>query len=817
MTENHQATSNTSGASDWSVSAGIGVISLALMHAQIVLTRIFSVIVWYHFAFFAISVALLGLAASALLVHVLRDRLSLSGTRTQLAVGSLGFAAAVLALGMVLVQVTPDWFGSGNTTNFTVITPKLLLLFAITTLPFFLGGFVVGLVLVRWPAAIHRNYAWDLAGAALACAIVIPVLDTLGGPKALLVSVGLGAACAVLFVFGDQRSGRGFRLIAATLAAVLITGAGVLAAERGALKVRTAKGLDLTVHAPEFDRWNSFSLINVFPSWNFRGWGLSPKYQGPIPLQKSLVIDMNALTTLTASDSALNNAEYTRHDLSALAFRLRKDASNSCIIGSGGGKDVLAALLSGSKHVSAVEVNPLIANAVMRGEYRAFTGGLYDRPDVSVYVEDGRSLLRRTQESYDVILISMVDTSAATAAGAYSLAENSVYTTSAFKDFFSRLKPDGLLTVASVSLEGLAVGARLTSVARAALKATGHDPARAVAVTKTPWASVPNAIMYNLLIKPSGFTPAELSSLHATLVETGFGAAYLPGEVLPAASPEEQWIARILTVEDDASLAREMDGWPLDVSAVDDDRPFFFYQNRLRDAPAALLTTSGSSHLFGNGLAILLKVLVASLLMTLLCIGAPLLFDIVTRPVSHRRAGVDVAYVCTLGFGYMFIELGTIQRVTPYLGSPTYALTSVLLVLLLSGALGSAFASRRKSSMPRLFSALLGYATVLLLAWPFIADVTAGFTLGARACVAAVLLTPLGFLMGTPFPSGLAAVRERNADRIPWLWGVNGATSVLGSVLSTVGSMHFGIRILLVAGIVSYVFAAGLWRKVASE
>ncbi|MET0390216.1 MAG: hypothetical protein ABW321_29865 [Polyangiales bacterium] len=793
-----------------SLGAGIGLISLALMHAQIVLTRIFSVIVWYHFAFFAISVALLGLGASALVVYLLRDTLLAERAPRHLALGSLAFAGSLLGVAMVLLQLTPEWFGMGVGNAFTVLTPKLLVVFFVTTLPFFLGGFVVSLALMRWPTAMHRNYAWDLGGAALACVVVIPVLDRLGAPNALLVSVALGGVSAVLFGLGERVKAA----LAYALVGVLITALGVFASAQGGLAIRAAKGLDLTRAAPEYGRWNSFSLVNVFPSWGFQGWGLSPKYKGPIPEQKSLIIDMNALTTLTAfrPGGELTQAEYTRHDLSALVFRARETTERTCIIGAGGGKDVLAALIAGSRHVAAVEVNPLIADDVMSKRYREFTGGLYQRPEVAVHIEDGRSYVRRTDERYDVILISMVDTSAATAAGAYALAENSIYTVSAFRDFFSRLTPDGMLTVASVSLEGLAVGARLAAVARAALAEHTRDVARAVAVIETPWVAVPHATMYNLVIKPSGFSDKDLARLNATLLETGFGATYLPDQPNPAPDDERRWIARILTAKDDSALARDMARWELDVSPVDDDRPYFFYQNRLRDAWEALASDS-PTHLFGNGLAVLIKVLVAAVVMVSLCILLPMLIG-VRGHSTLRGARFDVSYVCALGLGYMFIELGTIQKLMPYLGSPTSALTSVLLTLLLAGAFGSAAMAKHPGKVRLALLGLVVYASVLFAGWHLVAHATAGVSVNARAVIAGVALAPLGFLMGMPLPSGLAAVRVRNAERVPWLWGVNGATSVLGSVLSTLGSMHFGITALLTAGVGAYVIAALLWPRI---
>jgi hypothetical protein len=795
------------------VGFGVALTSLALMHTQIVLTRIFSVVVWYHFAFFAISIALLGLSASALAVHAGQARLIGAHTPKLLALCALAFAASILGLALLILRVTPDWFGVGGAQFVTSFTPKLLVLFAATATPFFIGGLALSLTLARWPSAIHRNYACDLAGAAAACAIVIPVLDRLGGPDALVASCAFAALAAPMFAAASGKRRSALTFVAVGL---LIVAAGSGAAALGAFRLRVAKGLELTQQPPEYNRWNSFSLVSVFPSRKFRGWGLSPKYQAPLPPDKGLIIDMNAFTPMIGFSGDFRTVQHTRYDLSALAFRLQSKPRRVCIIGAGGGKDVLAALAAGAKRVAAVEVNPLIALDVMRDKYRDFTGGLYDRKDVELHVEDGRSYLRRTRERYDVVLISMVDTSAATAAGAYSLAENSLYTVDAFEDFFARLTPGGMLTVASVSLDGLAVGARLASLARAALRATRADPGRSVAVVATDWLGVPGATMYNLLIKPAGFSSQDSATLAAESGALGFRLIYLPGHPEPDISPEQAAIVQTLSERDDVALKRAQDSWPLDVSPVDDDRPYFFYQNRWRDAWQAL-TASGASHLFGNGLIVLLKVLVAALIMVALCIAAPLIWMARGRTSALREHSAALAYVSCLGLGYMFLELGSIQRLMGYLGTPTHALTAVLLVLLLAGGAGSrAFAGASPRAVRRALFGLVAYAVLLLLTWKSIAGFTAGLGIGARAGIAACSLLPLGFLMGVPLPSGLAAVRGSDTGLLPWLWGVNGAASVLGSVLATLGSMHAGISALLLAGIALYLVAAFLWPRVTA-
>lgn len=797
---------------------GVGLVSLALMHTQVVLTRLFSVVVWYHFAFFAISVALLGLSASALCVQLFQARLARYEVPKVLASAALLFALSILGLSFTLLHATPDWFGAGEATFFTSFTPKLLLIFCATTAPFFLGGFAISLAINRWPSAIHRIYAYDLGGAALACAIVIPVLSYVGGPDALVVSACL--ACVGAMVFSCMElSTRGLRRMGWFAASGLVMLLGVGASRAGAFEIRVAKGLDLTRVAPEFNRWNSFSLISVFPSWQFRGWGLSPKYDKPVPPEKSLVIDMNAFTPLLAFDGDFSKVAHTRYDLSALAYRIHP-MNHACVIGAGGGKDVLAALASGVKKVTAVEVNPLIANDVMRDRYRTFNGGLYDRPDVELHVEDGRSFVRGVRDAYDVILISMVDTSAATAAGAYALAENGLYTVDAFRDFIAKLKPRGVLTVSSVSLPGLAVGARLAALAREALRERGSDPERSVAVIGTQWLAVHDATMYNVLVKPDGFDDAEIAALSELSTNLGFEPAYLPGKELESAqAPERAKIARILHESDDAKLAQARDAWPMDVSPVYDDRPYFFYQNRLRDSWQALWARS-DVHLFGNGLVVLLKVLFVSLLMVAICIVLPLMVLSRKRRLAgdtSKRASWDIAFVACLGLGYMFVEMACVQRLLLYLGTPTYALTAVLLVLLLAGGFGSrAAAGCSPRQVGKLMLGLVLYAALWMTIWPVLAAHTAHLAVSGRVTIAGLSMLPLGFLMGIPLPSGLTIVSRRDHDRTAWLWGVNGATSVFGSVLATLGSMHVGIRMVLGFGILLYVCAAVIWPRLSA-
>jgi hypothetical protein len=374
---------------------------------------------------------------------------------------------------------------------FTVLTGKLLLLFALTAAPFFVGGLCISLAMTRFSLVAHRLYFWDLLGAAGACLLVVPALGLLGGPIALLVSAALALGAALAFGRGSIGQPAVRRWIVSGGAVVALVA--MLAPSLGWLRIRVAKGVDLGQAHAELNRWNSFSMVTVLPAVGFRGWGMSPAYRGPVPPQKTLVIDMNAMTTITQFDGRLETVRHALFDLSALVYSIRRDPGEVCVIGAGGGKDVLAALAGGATRVSAVEINPLIVDDVMRDRYADFSGHLYARDDVDVHVADGRSFVRGAPRRFDVILLSMVDTSAATAAGAYALTENSLYTADAFEDFIQHLSPGGVLSVSTVSLEGLAVGARLVSVAREALQRTGSDPSTALIVAETPWLSSPRS------------------------------------------------------------------------------------------------------------------------------------------------------------------------------------------------------------------------------------------------------------------------------------------------------------------------------------
>src|SRR5580698_2593036 len=382
---------------------GLGLTSFGALLLELALTRLFSVVLFYHFAFLAISIALLGLGAGGVFAYLSKNRLAKAGTRTLAA--RLCIDSAILIFIALEVVLHVPVFLTVTGRNFLHLTA----LYVISALPFFLTGVQFSVIFARETRHISRLYGADLGGGALACLALVPFLNWLGGPNTILVaSVALTAAA---MVWTASRIGR--RVAFALLAGFLM----LIAANHSdrLIDVVYATGVFRDPAWVEFARWNALSRVEV-DRW------------GPA---KSVVIDADASTYIMNVESDhVQGTPWEGILMSAppaLANVLRP-RGNFAIIGPGGGVDVLRALTNGSPSVTGIEINPIIANTIMRGRYAEYSFHLYQRPEVHIHVTDGRSYLRSAPEHFDVVQMTLVDTWASTAAGAFALSENNLYT-----------------------------------------------------------------------------------------------------------------------------------------------------------------------------------------------------------------------------------------------------------------------------------------------------------------------------------------------------------------------------------------------------
>jgi hypothetical protein len=765
---------------------GVALVSATLLMTELALTRIFSVVMYYHFAFLAISIALFGLSASGVFAYVARRWLERRETGRLLAVESLLYAVVTIVALFVLVRLRVGL--NYSPTNLAL----MLTIYTVAALPFFTGGLVVTLAITRLSTNINAVYGADLLGAAGGCLVLIPLLDRLGAPGVVLAAAAMAVAAALLFAPPPART-----TIGAVGAAILIVPlSGQLSGVAG-FDVLDTKG-----HAGDrvlFSKWNSFSRIGVYDRTH-GDWSLSPAYTGPLPDTKFMDIDSAASTPILHVSPDLSDAQYLRYELTALAYQLEAPGFSSLVIGPGGGRDLVSALVFGAGHVDGVEINPIIANDVMRDRFRAFSGGIYTNPRVRITIDDGRSFVRRTPDKYDVIQASLVDTWAATAAGAYTLTENTLYTVDAFSDYLDHLTDHGTLTITRWVFDGL----RLVSLAQAACAARGWSAADRIAIVRQD-----NVATF--LLRKTPFTPAEIAHLRAVAKSLRFDVLYAPDTVLPF---REEWegetqtgdFARLILAKDPSAFYAS---YKQDITPTTDDRPFFFHTTKIRDQ---FQTAFGRSMLFGNGLSALLTLMAISGALVVLFVIGPLLF---AHRGTKRPAGsiAWLAYFGALGAGFMLIEVSVLQRFVLLLGHPVYSLTVTLFSLLLGTGIGSAWSRRISDSelRPTGILALVlvaGLAGVVILVVTPLVSWAIPFARPVRMVIAVMMLVPMGIALGIPMPTGLRLLRQQAPDMLPWAWGINGALSVVGATLAIFIAMNWGFNAALVAAAATYL--AGL-------
>ena len=773
------------------VIAGIFCISSALLMTELALTRIFSVTMYYHFAFLAISIALFGLSASGVTLYVARARLERFETRRLLATFALVHAAATVVSLFALVRLRVGLTYSPE--NLAL----MLAIYGLAALPFFTGGTVISLAFARLTARINVLYAADLLGAATGCVALIPLLNYFGAPGGVLAAAVLSAAAAIAASPGARRP-----VIGGVALALLAVPLGAQLGGYAPFDVVGTKG-----HERDrvlFSKWNSFSRVAVYDRTH-GDWSLSPTYTGRVADSLFMDIDSAASTPIVKDATSLENTRYLRSELTALAYYLAERAGRfqALVIGPGGGRDLASALTFGAGHVDGVEINPIIARDIMLDRFRDYSGNIYGDPRITTHIADGRNFVRRSDAHYDVIQASLVDTWAATAAGAYTLTENSLYTTEAFTDYLDHLTDNGVLTITRWVFDGL----RLVSLAQDACARRGLDASRHLAIIRYDRVAT-------FLLKKTPFTPDEIALLRTTASTLGFQILYLPGVPPDPVGTEVVEMRRVGTSAADYSrliLApdrqRFVATYKLDIRATTDDRPFFFHTTRLNDQ---FDVAFGRSMLFGNGLSALLTLFGISLALVLLFIVGPL---VAAGPRPGKGWPAWLTYFGALGTGFMLLEVALLQHFVLLLGHPVYSLTVTLFSLLLGTGLGSLTGrriddSRIRTVTVRALIAVVGVAIAASLLLPRLIDLAIPWPLVVRIAVAAAVLVPIGALLGMALPGGMRLLARAQPDVVAWGWGINGAFSVVGATLAVFIAMNWGFSVTLLTGAAVYVAAA---------
>ena len=774
--------------------AGIFLVCAAVTMLQIIETRLLSVTSFYYLAFLSISMAMFGMTAGAVWVYEKSDGIAREALPQQLAATAGRFA---ISIGICLLLQLSQPFVQVNSAMMIVLWAELSVILAI---PFFFAGIVVCLALTRSPFPVGKVYAADLIGASLGCFAALGLMHMLDAPSAILVVGAVAAMGALCFarlsgIAEDRPTSLVGRLAArpGSVAIALLALAGLNSSTVHGLQPLVVK--DQIDHRANiaYEKWNSYSRIHVTHPVEAPPFLWSASETMPADLkvqQRGLNIDGDSFTVMYRFDGDLKKVDFLKYDLTNVAYRLRHQG-RAAVIGVGGGRDLLSAYLFGFRDITGVELNPIFIDLLTRRQPFAGFAGLAALPGLHFHVDDARSWFARTKQRFDLIEMSMVDTWAATGAGAFSLSENGLYTLEGWRHFVDALTPTGMLTVSRWYGEGaIEEAGRMVALGGRALMDIG------VADPRAHLALVANQRLATLVLARAPFTAAELAELHGLADRMKFAVVLAPDA--PPASP---LLGHIAAAKSPAALADITAALPADLSPPSDDRPFFFNELPLSDIVKMVfggkLKVAASGVLAGNIKAslALLSILVVAVLLVGTLILAPLRSAI--RQADARLTLGGSAYFLLLGIGFMFVEIALLQRLSLFLGHPVYSLSIVLFAVILFTGLGSLLSERfelaTRGRVVLWAAFLVAYLAALPSAFAVILPGLEGAGILVRGATAAGLVSPAGLLMGFGFPTGMRIVLRQNPAPAPWFWGINGAAGVLGSIIAVTCTISFGI------------------------
>jgi hypothetical protein len=778
------------------------LVALATLMLEISVTRIFSVSIGYHFAFLAISLAMFGMTTGAVIVFLAPNLFAAGKQERRLGWIAILFAFSIV-LSLLLHLITPITMSPYFITSLSGVFAIAWSCFVVS-MPFVFSGIFVSGILPQFVRQVPSLYAIDLLGAALACPLVIIVLNWTDGPTTILVAAMIASIASACLARGAQSkilSVVVFSWLLCLSSLLILNVQAVNKEEPPPLRLVWIKGKE---DLPSHDRWNSFSRVrfmgNIYGATPPFGWGLSQKnpYRDPVH-QICLDIDGSAGSVLTKM--AGTNLEYLKYDVSNMVHFLRSKAS-VLVIGVGGGRDILSALQFDQKSVLGVELNDHILEG-LNVRYGDYTGHLDRNPKTRFVNDEARSYVTRTNEKFDIIQISLIDTWAATASGVFALAENALYTVEGVDTFLNHLNDHGILSISRWYFKDPAEIYRLVSLSTAALHRIGVADSRAHLILIKSQGEPTADPIGTLLISKQAFSSDEVRIITAKAKELNFEIALSPE------SATDPLLEKIVTAKDWHQIASD---FATKIEPPTDDCPYFF---QFLKPEHILRPDQWTSH--ASLIVALFIVMIVLLLMLVICVFIPLIV-VRTGHVLVRGTGHLYAYFTCIGVGFMLMEMSMMQRLTVFLGHPIYGLSVVLFSLLLASGMGSYLTESLdkkgilcsvSARMFILFAVFVGVG----IASPVVFEQYQGAETNIRILSAVALLTPLGLVAGMAFPSGFKLAVKRAAAIAPWLWAINGGASVLAASLAMLISINFGTNATYWLASVCYLIAGATMLK----
>lgn len=791
------------------LAGGLFLVSAATLLFEVAMNRIFCFVIWYHFAFLAISMALLGFSASGSILMLWRGHERLNQRRLLSATSLLSSLTIVVVIAFV-TQVPFDPFEMMNHASAVGIGIALLL---VTTVPFAFAGATIAIALKANTEKAGLLYFGNLVGSGIGCALFPFLANVLGVPQVLTVAALLFCLGSVLFA-PSRRFGivvRGLIIVVAVQTSISLMEFRPSSRKLGSIFREKMGGQIL------WTKWHALLRTDVydFPdkaktqTWLHRAAiGASKNYEGPIPEFRNIGHDGDACAIMLHLDRPPEEMDFFKNNLFGLAYYMRPGAK-AFIGGVGGGRDVMAALANGAREIDGVELDPYTVD-IVKTIFPDYIGNVCNRDGVRIRAGDARSELRRNSVSYDVIQLSNVDTITAVAGGAYLLCESYLYTVEAVHDYLDHLNTDGVLAFTTFDTSGVSgtprMLPRLTATAVQALEERGvPDPAQCCVLMTDRLPGKEGYFAFGtLIIKPAPFSPHELDRLEQFAEAGGHVFWHYPGREIETIPSE---IFRRNPADRKAYFAESY----LNYSPATDDRPFFMHFYKWR----SLLTDTielDPRYTGATGNIVLLAGLAFSILAVIPLVLVPAILAVRNQKLNPRSTSLNLVYFSAIGLGFMFLEMALIQRLVLLLGYPTYSLTVTLFAVLVFAGLGS-YLTRSVSvdSSKPVWLAFLGLAVLVALYGLFgdavlLSMIT--WSLPARVLAATGIIAPLALLLGMFFPIGIRDLGHRSPGAIPLAWAANGSCSVIATILGLVLATVLGFRMVFFLALALYLLAA---------
>jgi spermidine synthase len=782
----------------------IFLVSAMALSYEILLMRLFSIVQYHHFAYMVISLALLGYGASGSFLTFFRQRLLRSFPASFIVnILLFGITAVACYLGGQHLLFNPDEILWDNRHWL-----KLFALYLLLALPLFFAANCIALTFSQFRQRISEIYAADLFGAGLGSIFIIGLLFFVFPQNILLLLGSMVFAIPAIAWLELRLKPRRWALLFLVLAAIPL----LLPQAWKALAVSPYKGLSqqMRIQGNRIieERSSPLALLTLVESSQvpFRyAPGLSLAAVTEPPEQIGIFMDGDALNVITRFSEDTEKLAHLDMVTSALPYHLRQ-LQNALVLGGGAGSDILQALNYSVPDISAVELNPQVVELVR--ERAEFSGRLFDRDDVDIHIGEARSFVARSSRTFDLIQIPILDSFSSSATGLYALNESYLYTVEALQEYIKHLSPAGYLSMSRwVKLPPRDI-LKLFATAVEALKGLGvSDPGSHLVMIRS-WQSS------SLLIKKSPFIEAEIAAVRKFCNKRLFDLVYYPGMQAHEANRFNillvpyfyQGAARLLQEDPNAFIER----YKFNIAPATDDQPYFLNFFKWQTLPEIIrLKGQGGMIFLESGYLILVITLVQAVFASLILILLPVLFRTheKVQKTAWNRPRIAL-YFLAIGLGFIFLEIAFMQKFILYLGHPLYAAAVVLAIFLVFAGMGSQFAQRKRfhAIWPVIIILILG--VLQLIASGIMFNLLIGLAVPMKVLVAVVVLGPLAFCMGMPFPLALTEIGADAEDLVPWAWAVNGCASVIAAVLATLLAVHFGFAVVVMISLVLYGIAA---------